>query len=116
MVVILVALTALSAFTIPNDLFASAFRMIKFYFIAAASIGGFVGLTAAVLTVLTHLSGLKSFGIPYMLPFVSAEMAPEGKWQDNIWRMPLGKMYERPYFTRKGHRRRLRKEKKNDIR
>ena len=115
-VVILVALTALSAFTIPNDLFASAFRMIKFYFIAAASIGGFVGLTAAVLTVLTHLSGLKSFGIPYMLPFVSAEMAPKGKWQDNIWRMPLGKMYERPYFTRKGHRRRLRKEKKNDIR
>ena len=110
------ALTALSAFTIPNDLFASAFRMIKFYFIAAASIGGFVGLTAAVLTVLTHLSGLKSFGIPYMLPFVSAEMAPEGKWQDNIWRMPLGKMYERPYFTQKGHRRRLRKEKKNDIR
>ena len=115
-VVILVALTALSAFTIPNDLFASAFRMIKFYFIAAASIGGFVGLTAAVLTVLTHLSGLKSFGIPYMLPFVSAEMAPKGKWQDNIWRMPLGKMYERPYLTRKGHRRRLRKEKKNDIR
>ena len=111
-VVILVALTALSAFTIPNDLFASAFRMIKFYFIAAASIGGFVGLTAAVLTVLIHLSGLKSFGIPYMLPFVSAEMAPKGKWQDNIWRMPLGKMYERPYFTRKGHRRRLRKEKK----
>ena len=49
-------------------LFASAFRMIELHFIAAASIGGFVGLTAAVLTVLTHLSGLKSFGIPYMLP------------------------------------------------
>ena len=61
----------------------------------------------------TTMSGSE---IRKMLPFVSAEMAPKGKWQDNIWRMPLGKMYERPYFTRKGHRRRLRKEKKNDIR
>ena len=110
-VVILVALTALSAFTIPNELFASAFRMIKFYFIIAASLGGFVGLTAAVLTVLVHLSGLKSFGVPYMMPFVSAEMAPDSKWQDNVWRMPISKMYERPYFTRAGHRRRLRREK-----
>lgn len=110
-VVILVALTALSAFTIPNELFASAFRMIKFYFIVAASVGGFVGLTAALLTVLVHLSGLKSLGVPYMMPFVSAEMAPDSKWQDNIGRMPLGKMYERPYFTRAGHRRRLRREK-----
>ena len=110
-VVILVALTALSAFTIPNELFASAFRMIKFYFIVAASVGGFVGLTAALLTVLVHLSGLKSFGVPYMMPFVSAEMAPDSKWQDSIGRMPLGKMYERPYFTRAGHRRRLRREK-----
>ncbi len=110
-VVILVALTALSAFTIPNELFASAFRMIKFYFIIAASLGGFVGLTAAVLTVLVHLSGLKSFGVPYMMPFVSAEMAPDSKWQDNVWRTPISKMYERPYFTRAGHRRRLRREK-----
>lgn len=110
-VVILVALTALSAFTIPNELFASAFRMIKFYFIVAASVGGFVGLTAALLTVLVHLSGLKSFGVPYMMPFVSAEMAPDSKWQDSIGRMPLEKMYERPYFTRAGHRRRLRREK-----
>ena len=110
-VVILVALTALSAFTIPNELFASAFRMIKFYFIIAASLGGFVGLTAAVLTVLVHLSGLKSFGVPYMMPFVSAEMAPDSKWQDNVWWMPISKMYERPYFTRAGHRRRLRREK-----
>ena len=115
-VVILVALTALSAFTIPNELFASAFRMVKFYLIIAASLGGFVGLTAAVLTVMLHLSGLKSFGVPYMMPFVSAEMAPEGKWQDSLWRMPMGEMYERPYFTKKGHRRRLRKEKKDAIR
>lgn len=111
-VVILVALTALSAFTIPNDLFASAFRMIKFYFIVAASLGGFVGLTAALLTVMIHLSDLKSFGVPYMMPFVSAEMAPANKWQDHILRRPLGQMYDRPYFTRAGHRRRLRKEQK----
>ena len=111
-VVIIVALTALSAFTVPNDQFASAFRMIKFYCILAAAIGGFVGLTAAFLSILVHLAGLKSFGVPYMLPFVSTEMAPEGRWQDSIIKVPTGKMYQRPFFTRRGHRRRLRKEKK----
>lgn len=110
-VVIIVALTALSAFTVPNDLFASAFRMIKFYCIVAAALGGFVGLTAAVLTVLIHLAGLKSFGVPYMMPFASAELAPEGRWQDTMVKSPAGKMYERPFFTRRGHRHRLRKEK-----
>ncbi|MGN0204396.1 MAG: spore germination protein [Coprococcus sp.] len=110
-VVIIVALTALSAFTVPNDLFASAFRMIKFYFIIAAAIGGFAGLTAAMLTVMIHLAGLKSFGVPYMMPFVSAEMAPEGRWQDTVVKSPGSQMYERPFFTKEGHRRRLRKEK-----
>jgi spore germination protein len=110
-VVIIVALTALSAFTIPNDLFASAFRMIKFYCILAASVAGFIGLTAAVLTVLIHLAGLKSFGIPYMMPFVSADLDPENRFQDTIVKAPADQMYQRPFFTRKGHRRRLRKEK-----
>lgn len=108
-VVIIVALTALSAFTVPNDLFASAFRMIKFYCMVAAAIGGFVGLTAAVLTVMIHLAGLKSFGVPYMMPFVSAEMAPEGRWHDTVVKSPGNRMYERPFFTKAGHRRRLRK-------
>lgn len=110
-VVIIVALTALSAFTVPNDQFASAFRMIKFYCIAAAAVGGFVGLTAAVLSVMVHLAGLQSFGLPYMMPFVSAEMASEGRWQDTIVKVPAGQMYQRPFFTKRGHRRRLRKEK-----
>ena len=68
-VVILVALTALSAFTIPNDLFASAFRMIKFYFIAAASIGGLWDGSGPCPAVLTHLSGLKSLVFLYALCF-----------------------------------------------
>lgn len=112
-VVIVVALTALSAFSIPNDLFASAFRMIKFYFIVAASVGGFVGLTAALLTVMVHLASLTSFGVPYMMPFVSAELAPAHQWQDTILRKPISQMYERPYFTRAGQRRRLRRKGKN---
>ena len=44
------------------------------------------------------------------------KMGPGGKWQDSLWRIPMGRMYERPYFTKKGHRRRLRKEKKDAIR
>ena len=107
-VVILVALTALSAFTIPNDLFASAFRMIKFYFIAAASIGGFVGLTAAVLTVLTHLSGLKSFGIPYLMPFAGADLTNYQDERDSLLRVPLFYLKKRPIFASRRNKTRLR--------
>lgn len=111
-VVIIVALTALSAFTVPNDLFASAFRMIKFYCILAAALAGFIGLTAALLTVLIHLAGLQSFGIPYMVPFVSSDTNADASWQDSLMKPPIGRMYERPLFTKKGHRRRLRREQR----
>ena len=42
-VVIIVALTALCAFTIPNEGFASAFRLTKFYIIALSMFLGIFG-------------------------------------------------------------------------
>jgi len=110
-VVIVVALTALSAFTIPNEGFASAFRLVKFYLLLLGSLLGLVGFTLGAISVLTHLASLKSFNIPYLMPFVAANVNNREDEKDSIVRFPLLTMKSRPVFTRKEARRRLNKKK-----
>ncbi len=106
-VVIIVALTALCAFTIPNDSFASAFRLIKFYLIFLSAVLGMLGLVAGIISVLVHLCGLKSFGIPYMMPYVSVSVNNSNDKEDGILRVPLFKMIMRPVFANKSQKKRL---------
>lgn len=107
-VVIVVALTALSAFTIPNEGFASAFRLVKFFLILAGTFFGILGVVMGVITVLIHLCSLTSFGIPYMMPFVDTSVCPKEDYKDSAVRYPIFTMRERPVFTRRYARRRLR--------
>ena len=107
-VVIVVALTALSAFTIPNEGFASAFRLVKFFLILAGTFFGILGVVMGVITVLIHLCSLTSFGIPYMMPFVDTSVCPKEDYKDSAVRYPIFTMRERPVFTRRHARRRLR--------
>lgn len=72
-VVILVALTALGSFAIPNDEFASAFRILKYAFIFLGSFLGLFGIIAGMFVVVEHLAGLSSFHIPYLMPYVCKE-------------------------------------------
>ena len=72
-VVILVALTALGSFAIPNDEFASAFRILKYGFIFLGSFLGLFGIVTGIFVVLEHLAGLSSFRIPYLMPYVCKE-------------------------------------------
>ena len=71
MVVIVVALTAIASFAIPNEEFASVFRLLKFFVIIPSAIWGLYGYILALLVIVVHLSGLMSFGIPYMYPIVA---------------------------------------------
>ncbi len=98
-VVIIVALTALCAFTIPNEPFASAFRLMKFYLIFLSMFLGIFGFVLGVLTLLVHLASLDSFGIPYMMPFTAAEVNGGNDRKDGIFRRPLRAMKRRPVFT-----------------
>lgn len=108
-VVIVVAFTALCSFSIPNEEFAFSFRILKFYVIVFSAWLGFFGFLTAVLTVLIHLSRLESFGIPYLMPFVGAELNGYQDERDSIWRAPLRKMVRRPIYARRTERIRLRK-------
>lgn len=107
-VVIVVALTALASFTIPNEPFASAFRLIKFVLIILGAFLGILGFVLGMLVVVIHLSGLESFGIPYLVPYGASGLNPDEDFKDSAIRHPLFTMKKRPLFTRKNARRRMR--------
>lgn len=115
-VVIVVALTALCSFAVPNEEFATAFRILKFVFIFLCGSLGFFGFLVGLLAVLIHLSHLESFGIPYLAPFVGADLNGYQDERDTFLRLPLDFLKKRPVYTRQGARTRLKfseEEKRN---
>lgn len=107
MVVIVVALTAIASFAIPNEEFASVFRLLKFFVIIPSAIWGLYGYILALLVIAVHLSGLMSFGIPYMYPIVAGSGKRAYANQDFVLRAPISWMRKRPIFAREEERMRL---------
>ena len=91
--VIIVAVTAISSFSIPDYGFTNAFRLFRFLLIFAAAFLGLYGMVLGLLLMLGHLVRLKSFGTPYMSPFVSF-IASDLK--DTMVRLPIFMMRNRP--------------------
>lgn len=105
-VVMIVALTALGSLAIPNQEFSSPFRLLKYMFIFLGGFLGIFGIALGGYLVVSHLAGLLSFHIPYLVPFVAGELTPhEG---DGILRRPFAKMQRRPVFAKRSQRIRLR--------
>ena len=108
-VVIVVAFTALCSFAIPNEEFASAFRLLKYGCIFMGAWLGLYGVLLSYLWVLIHLSHLNSFGIPYLMPYVASDLNDYEDERDSLIRFPLRMMRKRPIFARREARIRLRK-------
>jgi spore germination protein len=114
-VVIVVALTAIASFSIPNETMTSTFRLLKFAFLFFAAIWGIYGFFLAWLFLAVHLCGLESFGIPYLRPSVAIVEKGE-EYKDYHLRFPLFSMRKRPSFTKEGARirRRIRRKEKEE--
>lgn len=108
-VVIVVSFTALCSFAIPNEEFATAFRLLKFGFIFLCAWLGFYGFLCGLLLVLIHLSHLNSFGIPYLTPFVGADLNGYEDERDTLIRQPLFFLKKRPIYAKRGRRTRLKR-------
>lgn len=67
-VVVVVAITGLASFTIPEFRMASAVRIMRFLLFIIASTMGLVGLAMAILGLTAVLCRMKSFGVPYLAP------------------------------------------------
>lgn len=107
-VVIIVALTALGSFSIPNEELSESFRLVKYMMIFLCAAFGLLGLLFGWVIVFTHMAVLKSFGIPYLMPFTAKDVNPGGESKDSLLRYPLVSMWKRPVFARRQNRRRLR--------
>ena len=108
-VVIVVAFTALCSFSIPNEEFAGAFRMLKFFVILMSAWLGFFGFLWSMFAILIHLALLKSFGQPYLLPFIGTKGDEETRRKDSLIRFPLGKIFYRSVHAKWDQKRKFRR-------
>lgn len=90
--VVVIALTGLASFTIPDYRLAAAGRLLRFVFIALAYMLGLVGVALGLLLVTAVLTNMKSFGVPYMVPIAPKTMAG----LDVIIRGPVFRQEMRP--------------------
>ncbi len=106
-VVMIVALTALGSLAIPSEEFSSPFRLMKYGFLFLGGFFGLLGMILGMYGLISHLSGLTSFHIPYLTPYVGREL-DQGQG-DTILRKPFYKMRRRPVYANKNNRIRLRR-------
>ncbi|AXI11084.1 spore germination protein [Oceanobacillus zhaokaii] len=95
--VIVVALTAISSFTNPSYSAGIGFRMLRFFFMIAAAIFGLYGIILAYIMLNIHIVNLKSFGIPYSTPFAPALLKD---WKDSAIRAPITMLEKQPTYMK----------------
>ena len=66
--IIIVALTGIASFAIPDFSFGFHVRVFRFWFIALGFTAGFLGIGIGLFIYITMLCSLKSFGVPYTTP------------------------------------------------
>lgn len=102
--VMVVAITGIASFTIPRYNLAIPIRLLRFPIMLLAGTFGLVGVMIGLLAIMTHLSTLRSFGVPYLSP-----VAPmKGRdMKDALMRAPLWKLNTRPHLTGEYNKHRL---------
>lgn len=91
--VIIVAFTAIAGFVAPSVSISNSARILRFGFMILAGTLGLFGIMAGLIALLIHLCGLRSFGIPYLLPL--APFIPDDQ-KDALVRVPWWAMLRRP--------------------
>jgi spore germination protein len=97
--IIIVAITAITTFVTPNYEVTTAFRLMRFLLIITTAIAGLYGMMMGLIVILIHLVRMKSFGIPYLAPAVSTNM---NDLKDMYIKAPLSKIKERPKYMKTG--------------
>ncbi|MCQ6561122.1 spore germination protein [Paenibacillus mendelii] len=102
--VVIIALTTIGSFATPAYNAALALRLLRFPLIIMAGIFGLYGIMIGLILIMNHLLSLKSFGVPYMSPYVPGNF--QGM-KDLLIRGPLWWMSERPSFLQPLEKNRL---------
>ncbi len=92
-VVVIVSLAGIAGFIMPNQDLSSGIRLTRFILALLASWGGFFGLVAGLIFLITHLCSLDNYGTAYLSPFVDTE---ERNHKDTLFRFPIKYFTKRP--------------------
>nr|WP_141501793.1 spore germination protein [Paenibacillus luteus] len=102
--VIVVAVTAISSFSIPVYSAGITLRILRFGGMLCAAVLGMFGTILFFLFICGHLSKLKSFGVPYVTPLSPVRFSD---WKDLFVRAPLPLMKKRPKMMKTQDKNRL---------
>jgi spore germination protein KA len=91
--VIVVAGTAIASFTMPHAAMTDATRILRFVMMMLAASFGLYGIGLGVIVLVAHTCSIRSFGIPYLVPFAPIIFAD---WKDTIIRFPKPFLSKRP--------------------
>lgn len=99
LLVILVSITGLGSFAIPNQDLSYAIRIARFLFLALGGTLGFFGISLGIVFVGGYLVSLKSFGVPFLAPLYPRWKANwDFVFRTQIW---LGNHYNQSTRPRK---------------
>ena len=92
--IILVAITGIASFAIPDFSFGFHLRILRFVFTILGYISGFLGIGVGIFSYITILCNLKSFGVPYTVPFAPTTHS----FGSEYFISPIWKREKRPDF------------------
>lgn len=91
--VIVVALTGIASFSLPQYGMAISLRILRFPLMASAALLGGFGMMICLLFILLHLCKLRSLGQPYMASLMPLRLSD---LKDVLLRIPLKKLLRQP--------------------
>ncbi len=92
--IIVVAITGIASFALPAYNFAWSLRLLRFVFGFLGFISGLYGILLGLVVLLTHITSLRSFGVPFFAPFAPFKMQD---LKDIIIKAPTWAMSLRPF-------------------
>jgi len=93
--IIIVAITAICSFAIPDYSLGFSLRLYRFLYIILGFIAGFLGIALGIFLHIIILTGLKSFGVSYLANHIFIDM---NKRNPKFFPFPIYKEEERPEF------------------
>jgi spore germination protein KA len=94
--IIIIAITALASFVVPNFNASFTIRIIRFVLIILAGLLGFFGIAFGVFIIMLHLANLNSFGVPFLTPLTPYRCNNK----DRITRPLEYRQPRRPFYLR----------------
>ncbi|MBR2744154.1 MAG: spore germination protein [Clostridia bacterium] len=95
--IIIVAITGLCSFSIPDFSLNFTFRIYRFLYIILGYMAGFLGIAAGLFVQMAIMCNLQSFGSPYINPFASRQRSISNFFVPPTWKREQKSDFLHPY-------------------